>query len=50
MEEKIKVNYNINKKLVADFNSETKRQAIKKSGLIEILITEWLKTNKSKND
>ena len=50
MEEKTKVNYNINKKLVYDFNSETKKRAIKKSGLIEILITEWLKKNKNQND
>lgn len=42
---KIKVNYIVNKNIINEFNKLTKSKAINKSGLIELLIQEWIKNN-----
>lgn len=41
--EKTKVTYNIDKKIISQFNETTKKMSFKKSGIIETLITEWIK-------
>lgn len=46
MNKKMKANYNISESVLKEFNKHTKEKALNKSGLIEILICEWLKTNK----
>lgn len=46
MTKKIKTNYNINKDVILEFNKLTKEKAINKSGLIEILILEWIDKQK----
>lgn len=46
METKIKASYNITKNVLTDFDRLAKEKAINKSGLIEILICEWIKQNK----
>ena len=47
MENKTKANYNISESVLKEFSKTTKEKAINKSGLIEILIIEWLKKNKN---
>ena len=46
MENKTKANYNISKSVLKEFGQITKEKAINKSGLIEILIKDWLKKTK----
>ena len=43
---KIKVNFNVNTKVLKDFNKLAKEKAINKSQLIENLIKEWILKNK----
>lgn len=43
---KIKVNYSIDKNTIDEFNKVAKAKAINKSGLIELLIKEWICKNK----
>ncbi len=43
-ENKIKANYNISEVVLKEFGKVTKEKAINKSGLIEIMIKDWLKT------
>ena len=53
MDKKIKVNYNINESTLVDFNKKAKERAINKSGLIEIMMKDWLKSikmNQTKNN
>lgn len=47
MNKKTKANYNISESVLKEFGKITKEKAINKSGLIEILICEWLKTTKN---
>ncbi len=42
---KVKSNYNISESVLKKFNKTTKEKAINKSGLIEILMIEWLNQN-----
>ncbi len=42
---KIKANYNISESVLKEFSKTTKERAINKSGLIEILMIEWLEKN-----
>lgn len=42
---KIKTNYNINKTVLDEFNKLTKSKALNKSGLIELLMKDWIKRN-----
>jgi len=44
---KVLANYNITKNVLDEFNKLAKEKAINKSGLIEILICEWIKQQKS---
>ena len=46
MSKKIKANYNITESVLIEFSKVTKEKAINKSGLIEILIQDWLIKNK----
>lgn len=46
METKIKASYNITESVLVNFDKIAKSKAINKSGLIEILILEWIKQNK----
>lgn len=41
---KVKANYNISESVLKEFGKVTKEKAINKSGLIEIMIKDWLKT------
>lgn len=43
---KVKVNFTINKNTSNEFNVLSKEKAINKSGLIELLITNWINKNK----
>lgn len=43
---KIKVNYSIDKKVIEEFDKIAKEKAINKSGMIELLIKEWILKNK----
>jgi hypothetical protein len=45
MENKIKASYNITKTVLDEFNKIAKEKAINKSGLIEMLIIDWIKAN-----
>lgn len=45
MESKIKASYNITKTVLEEFDKIAKEKAINKSGLIELLIIDWIKTN-----
>lgn len=42
---KIKVNYNITQSIIEEFNKLTKAKALNKSGLIELLIQDWINNN-----
>lgn len=46
MESKIKASYNITKTVLEEFDKIAKEKAINKSGLVEILLTEWINKNK----
>jgi hypothetical protein len=46
MNNKTKANYNITKSVLKEFGTVTKEKAINKSGLIELLICEWIKQQK----
>lgn len=50
MIKKIKTNYNISECVIAEFNQLAKEKAINKSGLLEILILEWIKNNKNEQN
>ena len=41
--EKIRVTYNISKKVLDKFNEITKKMSFKKSGIVESLILKWTK-------
>lgn len=45
---KKRVDYSIDKKIIDEFNKVAKEKAINKSGLIELLIREWICKNKQK--
>ena len=49
MNNKIKANYNISESVLKEFGKITKEKAINKSGLVEILIQEWIKKTKNEN-
>lgn len=43
---KTKVNYSIDKNTIEEFNKIAKKKAINKSGMIELLIKDWILKNK----
>ena len=43
---KKRVDYSINKEIVQEFNKISKKKAINKSALIELMISEWIDKNK----
>lgn len=43
---KVKVNYSIDKNVIREFNEISKKKAINKSGMIELLIKDWNSKNK----
>ena len=45
---KKRVDYSINKRVIEELDKIAKEKAINKSGLIELLIKEWIHKNKQK--
>lgn len=50
MENKVKVNYTIDKNTKDEFEEFSNNHAINKSALVNLLILNWLKIQKNKND
>ena len=45
---KIKASYNITKSVLVEFDKIAKEKAVNKSGLVEILLCDWIKQQKKK--